>query len=140
MVNMSDPHGEMDMSSPPHSPVSAIQSTANMQEMDMEQDDDDMSTPTPPPPPPPPSLSMSQSLLPSRGGPQPPMMISRIPASQSHMLPPPLPPGLSTPGLPPSIPSDRLPAPLKTQDVIIKQYNPKGMFLCVRTHRQCHVL
>ena len=117
MVNMTEMPSEMDMGSPPRSPPPAIHSMANMQEMDMEQDDDDMSAPAPPP-------SQHQPPPPPRGGPSAPMMISRIPGNQPPM-PPPLPPGL--PGtFPPPMPTDRLPAPLKPQDVIIKSYNPKG--------------
>jgi hypothetical protein len=113
MVSMSDLHSEMEMGSPPsHSPPSAMLSTVNMQEMDMEQDDDDMNVPPPPQPPQPP-----------RGAPPAPMMISRIPTGQLQM-PPPLPPNL-----PPTIPTDKLPTPLKPQDVIIKSYNPKGRFI-----------
>ncbi len=118
MVSMSDLHSEMDMGSPPHSPPSAITSTANMQEMDMEQDDEDMNVPPPPQAPHPP-------LFP-RGAPPAPIMISRIPASQL-----PLPPGLPTTSLPPAIPTDKLPAPLKPQDVIIKSYNPKGRLIFI---------
>ena len=93
-------------------------SLANMQEMDMEQDDDDEMNAPPPPPaaPQPPPLP--------RGVPPGPMMISRIPQNQ-----PPLPSGLSSTALPPAIPTDRLPTPLKPQDVIIKSYNPKGTIL-----------
>jgi len=104
MVTMSDLSAEIDMASPPQSPPSAITSTVNMQEMDMEQDDDDMNVSSPPPIPQPPP--------PPRGAPAPPMMISRIPLNQ--------------PSLPPAIPTDKLPAPLNRQDLIIKSYNPKG--------------
>ena len=119
MVSMGDLQSEMDMSSPPHSPHAAMSGVTNMQEMDMEQDDDDTAPPTVHfAPQPPPSI---------RGAPPaPPTMIPRVSLGQ-HQMPPPLPtilPGV--PNLPPVIPSDRLPAPLKPQDVIIKTYNPKG--------------
>lgn len=120
-MSMSELPAEMDMGSPPHSPPTTIASTANMQEMDMEQDDEDMSVPLPPQIPQPP-------LLP-RGAPPAPVMISRIPASQLPLAPPPLPSVLSTTALPPAIPTDKLPTPLKPQDVIIKSYNPKGKFI-----------
>jgi hypothetical protein len=110
---MSDHPSEMDMASPPHSPLSSMMSTVNMQEMDMEQDDDDMNAPPPIPAPQPPPAQ--------RGAAPTPVMISRIPISQ-----PPLPSGLPTTAFPPAIPTDRLPTPLKPQDVIIKSYNPKG--------------
>jgi hypothetical protein len=116
MVSTSDLH-EMDIGSPPHSPMAAMTSTANMQEMDMEQDDDDLNGAMPPP--------SVQPPLPRGGAPSAPVMISRIPANQLP-LPPPFPPGLPTTALPPAIPTDRLPTPLKPQDVIIKSYNPKG--------------
>ena len=105
---MSDLPSEMDMGSPPppQSPPTAITSTANTQEMDMEQDDDDMGAPPPP-----------QAPLP-RGAPPPPMMISRITTNQ--------------PPLPPTHPTDKVPAPLKPQDVIIKSYNPKGKFISLQ--------
>ena len=125
MVSMSDHHAEMDMGSPPpHSPPSAMMSNVNMQEMDMEQDDEDMNTPPVP-----------QPLQPPRSAPSAPMMISRIPASQLPM-PPPLPSGLSTTSLPPAIPTDKLPAPLKPQDVIIKSYNPKDKMVTVNPGEQ----
>lgn len=115
-MSISDLPSEMDMGSPPpQSPPTAINSTANTQEMDMEQDDDDMGAPPPP-----------QAPLP-RGAPPPPMMISRIPTNQ-----PPLPPGLSTTGFPPAHPTDKVPAPLKPQDVVIRSYNPKGKFITFR--------
>ena len=120
MVSMSDLAAEMDMASPPHSPPTAMASNVNMQEMDMDQDDDDMNAPLPPQVPQPP-------LFP-RGAPHAPMMISRIPSNQLP-LPPPLPPGFPTTTFPPAIPTDRLPAPLKPQDVIIKSYNPKGKLI-----------
>jgi hypothetical protein len=121
MVSISDPHSEMDMDSPPNSPPTAMMSTVNMQEMDMEQDDDDMNVPAPP------QQQQQPPPLP-RGAPPAPMMISRIPANQ-HPMPPHLHPGLPTTALPPAIPTDKLPAPLKPQDVIIKSYNPKGNFI-----------
>jgi hypothetical protein len=119
---MSDHPSEMDMASPPHSPPTAMMSTVNMQEMDMEQDDEDMNAPPPQVPHPP--------LFP-RGAPPAPVMISRIPANQLP-LPPPLPPGFSTTALPPTIPTDKLPTPLKPQDVIIKSYNPKGRVIFMK--------
>ena len=126
MVNMTEHHSEMDMGSPPRSPPSMIHSMANMQEMDMEQDDDDMNASAPPP-------SHPQLPPPPRGAPSAPMMISRIPANQPPM-PPPLPPGISG-AFPSSIPTDRLSAPLKPQDVIIKSYNPKGKSVRKRSVR-----
>jgi hypothetical protein len=84
----------------------AVESAADTQEMDMDQDDDEMNTaPTPP----------------SRPAPPPPMMLPRAPFSQPslHM-------GLPNTAMPPPLPTDRLGAPLKPQDVIIKSYDPKG--------------
>ncbi|CAF1083321.1 unnamed protein product [Rotaria sordida] len=129
MINMSDLSAEMDMGSPPHSPPSAMTSTVNMQEMDMEQDDEDMNVPPP--------LQIPQPPLMPRGVPPPhaPMMISRIPTSQPP-LPPPLPPGLPTTALPPAIRTDKLPAPLKPQDVIIKSYNPKDKMVTINQGEQ----
>ena len=104
MVSMSGLASEMDMDSPPHSPPSAMTSNVIMEEMDMEQDDDDINALPPP----------------SRSVPSTPMMISRILSSQ------PLPLHSS---LPRAVPTDKLPAPLKHQDVIIKSYNPKGKLI-----------
>lgn len=109
-MSMSDLHTEMEMESPPHSPPAT--STVNMQEMDMEQDDDDMNVQPAMPAPP---------LPPPRGAPHAPMMISRLPPGQTPI------PSLPS-GFPPALPTDKLPAPLKPQDVIIKSYNPKGKF------------
>ncbi|CAF0939678.1 unnamed protein product [Adineta ricciae] len=124
MMNMSDLAAEMDMESPPHSPPTAMMSTVNMQEMDMEQDDDDMGAPQPPQPP-----------QQSRPAPAPPTMITRIPAGQPS-FPPPLPSGLPSTALPPALPTDKFPAPLKPQDVIIKAYNPKEKMLTVHQGEQ----
>lgn len=110
----SDLHTEMEMESPPHSPAAG--SNVNMQEMDMEQDDEDM------------NVQPTAPQVPLRGAPPPPpVMISRMPASQMPFHPP-LPPSLSTTALPPALPKDKLPTPFKPQDVIIKSYNPKGQF------------
>lgn len=121
MVSMSDLSMEMDMGSPPHSPPSAMVSTANTQEMDMEQDDEDMNVPPPQPP------------VMHRPGPPMPSMISRIPGGQPPF--PPLPPGLPS-ALPPAIPTDKLPTPLKPQDVIIKPYNPKEKMVTINQGEQ----
>jgi len=117
-----DLHTEMEMDSPPHSPVAAA-SNVNMQEMDMEQDDEDMNVqPVAPQPPPPP-----------RGAPPPPppVMIPRMPVNQM-----PLHSMLPTTAVPPTLPTDKRTTPFKPQDVIIKDYNPKDKMVTISQSEQ----